>query len=141
MTAQLHDCKVSIRWLRANATALKVDATRIGVIGVSAGAHLAALLGTTSRVAELEGQDLGHSEHSSAVQAVVDCFGPIDFLIDEAEAKEASSPESLLLGTTCFACILLLLYCESLSCSVVRRANSRATEFIAAGKSYYSHNV
>ena len=36
----------TLRWLRANAKKYKVDPERIGVIGFSAGGHLACLLGT-----------------------------------------------------------------------------------------------
>lgn len=44
--AQIEDVAAALDYLRANATALKVDPTRIGVWGYSAGAHLAALAGT-----------------------------------------------------------------------------------------------
>ena len=77
--AQIHQCKAAIRWLRAQATRFGFNAERIGVLGASAGGHLAALLGTSNGQAALEG-DLGeHRDQSSAVQAVVDLFGPTDF--------------------------------------------------------------
>ena len=44
----LHDCKTAVRWLRKNAGRLQVDPERIGVIGGSAGGHLAAMLGKSS---------------------------------------------------------------------------------------------
>ncbi len=50
----------------------------IGAVGFSAGAHLACLLGTADKTAELEGQG-GNAEQSSRVQAVVSFFGPSDF--------------------------------------------------------------
>ena len=77
--AQLHDCKAAVRWLRANASAYSLDATHIGAWGASAGGHLVAMLGLTGGIKTLEG-DLGNSEQSSRVQAVVDWFGPTDFL-------------------------------------------------------------
>lgn len=67
--AQLHDAKAAVRWLRAHAKELQIDPLRIGVWGESAGGQLAALLGTTGNVAELEGYG-GWAGHSSAVQAV-----------------------------------------------------------------------
>lgn len=43
--AQVHDIKAAIRFLRANASRLHVNATKIGILGSSAGGHLAALVG------------------------------------------------------------------------------------------------
>lgn len=100
--AQIHDCKAAIRWLRANAVKYGYDATRIGVWGPSAGGHLVALLGTSGGVKELEG-DLGNADESSAVQAVVDFFGPTDMLQmskppGQAHHDAPDSPESQLIG-------------------------------------------
>jgi dienelactone hydrolase len=75
------------------------------VWGSSAGGHLAALLGTTGGVAELEG-DLGNLDQSSRVQAVIDWYGPADLLRMQTESLRCSpvdhnsplSPEALLLG-------------------------------------------
>jgi acetyl esterase/lipase len=75
--AQLHDAKAAIRYLRAHSEALGIDTARIGVWGESAGGHLAALVGLTDRRPDLEG-DLGAVGPSSAVDAVVDWYGPSD---------------------------------------------------------------
>lgn len=75
--ANIHDCKAAVRWLRANAKAYRLDPNRIGAFGHSAGGHLAALLGLSQGVAELEGHG-GNEGWSSAVQAVCDCCGPSD---------------------------------------------------------------
>lgn len=74
--AQAYDIKGAIRFLRAEQTRLGVDAERIAIAGDSAGGHLAALVGVSGGVAELEGDVGGHREQSSAVQAIVDFFGP-----------------------------------------------------------------
>lgn len=100
--AQIHDCKAAVRWLRAHARDYSVDPNRFGVWGASAGGHLAALLGTSGGVQELEG-DIGTPGVSSRVQAVCDWFGPTDFLrIGEHPSRidhyAADSPESQLLG-------------------------------------------
>ncbi|MGL4648284.1 MAG: alpha/beta fold hydrolase, partial [Caldilineaceae bacterium] len=104
--AQIHDTKAAVRFLRAVAGDYNLDPERFAVWGASAGGNLAALLGASCNAAELEG-DLGNAEQSSCVQAVVDWFGPIDFLtLDEQFAgtacaqdhNAANSPESTLLG-------------------------------------------
>lgn len=78
--AQIHDVKGALRWLRANADRLGVDATRVGIGGSSAGGHLAALMGTSGGVEALEGDVGGHLDQSSRVQAVYDQFGPAELL-------------------------------------------------------------
>lgn len=76
--AQVEDCKASIRWLRANAATYRVDPDRIGVVGFSAGGHLASMLGVAGKKDGLEGAG-GNGHLSSRVQAVVTFFGPTDF--------------------------------------------------------------
>jgi len=95
--AQIEDCKAAIRWLRANATKYQLDAAHIGVWGASAGAHLANLLGTTGGVKELEGTR-GNLEQSSRVQAVVDWFGPSDFIGPYKVDPDVASMVNLLIG-------------------------------------------
>lgn len=85
--AQLHDCKAAVRWLRHSAWRFGCDGERIGVLGVSSGAHLAALLGTTADDQDLEGR-LGETGPSSRVQAVVALFPPTDLL-----ALEQGNPD------------------------------------------------
>ncbi len=75
--AQIEDAKCAVRFLRASASRYRIDPERIGVVGVSAGAHLALLLGLTEPRDGLEGHG-GHEGQSSRVQAVVNCMGPTD---------------------------------------------------------------
>ncbi len=102
--AQIHDCKAAIRWLRGNAGRHKLNPERIAAWGSSAGGYLAALLGTTGGVAELEDFSMGYANESSAVQAVVDWFGPTDFLKMGGSHNNPDSPESLLLGCPIETC-------------------------------------
>lgn len=92
--SQVFDCKAAIRWLRANAQKYNIDPAHIGVWGASSGGYLAALLGTTGDVKELEG-DEGNLDQSSKVQATVDFFGPVDPVKTDAAAAKTkySSPE------------------------------------------------
>lgn len=101
--AQIHDCKAALRWLRAHADRYGLDPDRIGVMGTSAGGHLAAMLGASGGVEALEG-DLGEFRSvSSRVACVVDFFGPADLLTmgdapGSIDHNAPNSPESLLLG-------------------------------------------
>lgn len=54
--AQMEDVKASIRWTRANASRLGVDANRIAVAGYSAGGHLALFAAGTANRPEFEGK-------------------------------------------------------------------------------------
>lgn len=77
--AQIHDCKAAIRWLRANAERLKIDCSRIGVWGGSAGGHLASLIGTLNETKQLEG-NCGSAGYQSHVACVVNFCGPGDLV-------------------------------------------------------------
>ena len=103
--AQINDCKAAVRFLRANASKYNLDPDHFGVGGDSAGGHLAAILGASGDVKQLEG-DLGNPDVSSRVQAVLDWFGPTDFtqIAQQSGPKSvlkhdgANSPEARLLG-------------------------------------------
>lgn len=73
--SNVHDIKAAIRFLRAQAPEYGYRAERIAITGASSGGHLAALVGTTSGLAELEGNEGAHLGESSAVQAIVSWFG------------------------------------------------------------------
>lgn len=78
--AQIHDLKAAIRFLRGNVQRWNYNATRVGIAGASAGGHLAALVGVTNRHPELEGSLGAYPAESSEVQAIVDYYGPTNFL-------------------------------------------------------------
>ena len=79
--AQIFDCKTAVRWVRANAGKYGFNPKRVGVLGLSSGGHLAALLGTSEGVKTLEDRAEGDAGTSSRVQAVVDVSGPTDLTI------------------------------------------------------------
>lgn len=74
----VQDAKCAMRWMRAHAEENNVDPERIGVMGNSAGAYLALMVGYTPGDPFFEG-DGGWPEESSAAQVVVDIYGPTDF--------------------------------------------------------------
>lgn len=76
--AQIHDVKAAIRWVRANADRLGIDAERIAIEGNSAGAHLALLAAGTQDLAEFEG-DGGNPGVSTHVAAAIGIYPPTVF--------------------------------------------------------------
>ena len=106
--AQINDVKAAVRFLRAHADDYHIDASFIGITGFSSGGHLASLAGTSNDVkvctingvsADIEGSVGSHPTYSSAVNAVVDWFGPIDMArMDNCKGpKEGDSPEAALI--------------------------------------------
>ncbi|MCX6215864.1 alpha/beta hydrolase [Spirosoma sp.] len=110
--AQIQDVKAAIRFVRANAPKLGLDGSFISVTGWSSGGHLAAMAGTTNGIkkktingldVDIEGALGKFTQADSHVDAVVDWFGPTDFLIMDAcgstmPHNDAKSPESILVG-------------------------------------------
>jgi acetyl esterase/lipase len=95
--AAVHDVKAAVRWLRANANKYHVDPERIGVLGDSAGGHLAQYLGVTGGINRLEG-DGGNAEQSSQVQCVVNYYGPSDLTKSYGKSVDAAEVLPLFLG-------------------------------------------
>jgi acetyl esterase/lipase len=96
--AQIEDVRDAIAFLRTNAARYGVDARRFIAWGSSAGGHLVSLAGTTSGSAAFTADAVG-----SAVQAVVDFYGPIDLTAmattpGYTSHGAADSAESKLLG-------------------------------------------
>lgn len=87
LPAQVYDVKAAVRWLRAHAADHGYDGSRIGASGESAGGQLAAILGTSGDVAELEGP-LGNTGVSNRVQAVAALCPPTDFTLEDTEQAE-----------------------------------------------------
>ena len=72
--AQINDCNAALVWLRINAKKYHLDPNRVGVVGHSAGAHLAALMAATG-----DGKQFSKNPNVSVrVQAAVCWAGPYD---------------------------------------------------------------
>ncbi|MDE5977993.1 MAG: alpha/beta hydrolase [Turicibacter sp.] len=105
--ANIYDVKAAVRFIKANANQFKLDPNKMVAWGGSAGGYLSTLLATSSSFA-LEDLKMGNEQEDCKVQAVVDWFGPTDFLKMDEQLKEANlgpqdhndadSPESLVLG-------------------------------------------
>jgi acetyl esterase/lipase len=84
--AQIYDCQAAVRWLRENAGEFKVDPTRIGGFGYSAGGHLVALLGTLGED-EFREEGAPADAPSARLQAVVAGGAPCDFRLLPAGSR------------------------------------------------------
>lgn len=96
--SQLEDGKCAVRFLRAHAAEYGVDPGRIGVMGGSAGGHLAALVGLTGDEKSREGSG-GWESFSSKVSAVADLYGVSDLPGLIQSHKLNSAVEKLMRGT------------------------------------------
>jgi acetyl esterase/lipase len=76
--AQIYDCAAAVRWMRQHATEYKIDPTRIGGYGYSAGGHLVALLGVL-KDDELREPGIAADAPSTRLQVVLAGGAPCDF--------------------------------------------------------------
>ena len=95
--AAVQDVKAAVRYLRANASKLNLDPNHIGALGGSAGGHLVLMLGLTAGVEEFEGSG-PNRDQSSAVQCVVDEYGPTDFTQSYSKSVDAAEVLPQFLG-------------------------------------------
>lgn len=85
--AAIEDVKAAIRFLKANSKKFHINPNKIALWGASSGGNLAALAGTTGNSKVFNNPKLGNSNISTEVQAVIDWFGPINFLNMDNEFK------------------------------------------------------
>lgn len=78
--ACIHDCKGVVRFLKANSKLYHIDPERIGVLGNSAGGHLAAMVAMSANCSEMEGDVGGNQEYTSAVRAATIFYAPADLV-------------------------------------------------------------
>ena len=92
----LYDCKTAVRWLRKNAEKFHIDPECIGVIGGSAGGHLAAMVGLTGDADKLDPNG-PYGEFSCKVRCAVDLYGPAELSewhdLDMLGKTRAEAPE------------------------------------------------
>ena len=107
--AFIYDAKAAVRFIRANAGKYKLNPNKIAAWGASAGGYIVSMLGLVQNNPAFEDLSQGNADQSSAVQAVVDWFGPCgDFYVMDNEIREngigvpdhdeQDSPESMIMG-------------------------------------------
>ena len=104
--AAVQDVRCAVRWLRGRADGFDLDPDRVGVLGFSAGAHLASMLGVAAHVGALDAAPssrdgaacLGDAGASPAVQAVVSVAGPQDLRVNGPYTAEQARLVTNFLG-------------------------------------------
>jgi acetyl esterase/lipase len=93
--AAVQDAKAVVRFLRANAAEYNLNPDKIAVFGQSAGGNIASMVGVTGNISDYDDASLGNEGVSSAVQAVINQYGPTDFLQmdDQAKAQGCSTSD------------------------------------------------
>lgn len=95
------DCKNAVRFLRKKADLYGVDTAHIGVIGGSAGGHLALMAAYTSDIPSLE-PPTPYPGVSDRVQAVVDLYGITDIRTRKKISPDGTPLEIAPLSNTVF---------------------------------------
>lgn len=85
----LKDCKNGVRFLRANAAKYQVDPEHIGVMGGSAGGHLALMVAYTPGVKDFS-PDAPYPGIKDDVKACVDLYGITDLLTRQATEADGT---------------------------------------------------
>lgn len=96
--AAMYDLKTAVRWMRAHAEEFGIDTNKIAAYGCSAGAHLAALLGTTNGMT-LYDRHSDYSSYSADVQAVLNIDGIVSFVHPAAEPEWTGKSANSWLGS------------------------------------------
>jgi len=97
--ASVADVRCAVRWLRSNAARYGGDPSRIAVAGLSAGGHLAAMLGAARDESRLDDGSCGVSaDVSPGVQAVLSYYAPSDLVSCAAETSTCLTASTYLLG-------------------------------------------
>lgn len=97
--AGMSDLHAAVRWMRANAGEYGIDEERIGILGCSSGAQMAALLGVMTHAPDYAA-DGPYQGVSSRVQAIVNIDGIVSFTTPMAlkhendPAKQPSAAEA-----------------------------------------------
>jgi len=83
--APVSDVLAAIRFFREHAGEFNIHPQRIGLFGVSAGAHLALLAGLTNDASVFDAER--PAGEPPGVQVIVDLAGPTDFTVDPSSAR------------------------------------------------------
>ncbi len=90
--AAIHDCNSAVKFLRANAKDFEIDPKRIGVVGGSAGGHLAGLMASGWKNKKLQGESF--HDRTSKVAATIVLAGPLQMATGSVAERSRSGKNS-----------------------------------------------
>ena len=100
--AQIQDCNQALEYLYQHADQYKLDKNRIGLIGFSAGGHLASLVGLSNNQAVTTFYHNAQKPHFK-IKCVLDFYGPSDFITlgssPDTSINNERNAVSILLGS------------------------------------------
>jgi len=131
---ELSDVQRAVRWVGARAATYGIDATKIAMLGVSAGGHLSIMLGELGTAVDGAGQPLVDPDPPVAVKAVA-AWSPPTQLAGLATSPDGSKPPDCGTNSSCTAFWSLPYVTHFLGCNPQRcptrsaqaSATSRAT--------------
>lgn len=85
MLAHIND---GIRWVKSHAAEYKIDPNQLGLMGASAGGHLACLAAVTAPAADANSSSGAEPGPNTSVKAVAAFFPPTDFLDYDGKAVD-----------------------------------------------------
>jgi pectinesterase len=91
--AAVIDIRSAIRWIKLNAAGYPIDTSKIAALGFSAGGELAAFVGATGAIQQLEDADC-NAGATPGVQAIVDIDGTLSFVHPESAEGDDSKKRS-----------------------------------------------
>jgi pectinesterase len=89
--AAVIDIKTALKWVLANAKKYKIDTNKIAIMGSSAGAQLATLVGLTSQM-DIYNNSINYKDQNPKINAIINLDGVLAFI--HPISKEGAMPNS-----------------------------------------------
>lgn len=86
--AAVQDVRCAVQWIRANASQYQLKTDQIVAMGVSAGGHLASMLGTAADESDFNNAECIHQDQPATVNGTISISGPQDFTVQVTPTVE-----------------------------------------------------
>lgn len=86
--AAVQDVRCAVQWIRANASQYQLKSDEIVAMGISAGGHLASMLGTSADEQDFNNVECIYQDQPATVSAAISISGPQDFTVEVTPTVE-----------------------------------------------------